>query len=416
MDPSANAAVIIVFILVYAGMVLGGIPGLAMDRTGVALLGAIALLAFGAVSIDDAWRAVDVPTIALLLGLMVVSAQFRLGGVYTRLTQRIAGADMPPPRLLGVLIGATGALSAVLANDIVCLAVAPILIDGCLKRRLNPLPFLLGLACASNVGSAATLIGNPQNMLIGQTLRLSFSGYLIDALAPSMIGLGIVWGVIAWCYRGRWMLDSIGTPVAGETVISPQPFDRWQATKGVVIVTVLMGLFLFAPWPREVVALGAAGVLLLSRKMASRQMLALVDWQLLILFVGLFIVNHAVAASGLLETLMSGVRHAGIDPARPVWLFVVVAVLSNLVSNVPAVMLLLPAADHPMSGAVLALSSTLAGNLIIVGSIANIIVVDQAARLGVRVSWIEHARVGVPVTILTLGAAGGWLLLLATLR
>lgn len=92
MDPSANAAVIIVFMLVYAGMILGGIPGLAIDRTGVALLGAIALLAFGAVSIDDAWRAVDVPTIALLLGLMVVSAQFRLGGVYTRLTQRIAGA------------------------------------------------------------------------------------------------------------------------------------------------------------------------------------------------------------------------------------------------------------------------------------------------------------------------------------
>lgn len=416
MDPSANAAVIIVFMLVYAGMILGGIPGLAIDRTGVALLGAIALLAFGAVSIDDAWRAVDVPTIALLLGLMVVSAQFRLGGVYTRLTQRIAGANMPPPRLLGMLIGVSGALSAVLANDIVCLAVAPILIDGCLRRRLNPLPFLLGLACASNVGSAATLIGNPQNMLIGQTLRLSFGGYLIDALAPSMIGLGIVWGVIAWCYRGRWMLDSIGTPVAGETVISPQPFDRWQAAKGVAVVTALMGLFLFAPWPREVVALGAAGVLLLSRKMASRQMLSLVDWQLLILFVGLFIVNHAVAASGLLDTLMGGVGHAGIDPARPAWLFVVVAVLSNLVSNVPAVMLLLPVADHPMSGAVLALSSTLAGNLIIVGSIANIIVVDQAARLGVRVSWIEHARVGVPVTILTLGVAGGWLLLLATLR
>jgi Na+/H+ antiporter NhaD/arsenite permease-like protein len=156
-----------VFIFVYLGIVLGEIPGLALDRTGVALLGALALVASERVSPAAAWQAVDVPTIALLFGLMVVSAQFRLGGFYTWLTRRLAGARVSPPVLLALLVGVVGGLSAVLANDIVCLAVAPLLVEGCARRGLNPVPFLLALACAANVGSAATLIGNPQNMLIG---------------------------------------------------------------------------------------------------------------------------------------------------------------------------------------------------------------------------------------------------------
>lgn len=402
-----DPVVLAVFALVYLGMLLGEIPGLALDRTGVALLGALALVATGRVTPAAAWAAVDVPTLALLFGLMVVSAQLRLGGFYTWLTRRIVAAPVSPPALLAAVVAAAGALSAVLANDIVCLAVAPLLVEGCARRRLDPVPYLLALACAANVGSAATLIGNPQNMLIGQTLRLSFAGFLADALVPSLLGLAVVWAVVAAAARGRWQAETALPAVVAA------PLDRWQTTKGLLLLAILVLGFLFAPVPREVLALGGAALLLTSRRMASRDLIGLVDWHLLVLFVGLFVVNHAVAEAGLATQANASLRAAGVDLADARWLFPVTAVLSNLVSNVPAVMLLLPHAAHPLAGPLLALASTLAGNLLIVGSIANIIVVDQAGALGVRIGWRTHARVGVPVTLATLAIAAAWLALRA---
>lgn len=402
-----DLSVLLIFVIVYIGMFLGGLPGLALDRTGVALLGAIALIADGSTTMAQAWAAIDVSTIALLLGLMVVSAQFRLGGFYTALTRRLGERELTPQALLALVILAAGLLSALLANDIVCLAMAPVLIETCARRRLDPVPFLLALACAANVGSAGTLIGNPQNMLIGQTLRLSFARYLLDGGLPALLGLGIVWIVIARGYRGRWALTFTPPP------IEAPPFNRWQTLKGAAVVAVLMVLFLASPWPREVLALSAAGLLLASRRMASRDMLGLVDWPLLVLFAGLFIVNDAMARSGTLAAVMTTLRASGVDVSDPRALFGVTLVLSNLVSNVPAVMLLLPSATHELSGPILALASTLAGNLLIVGSIANIIVVDHAARLGVRIDWRVHARVGVPVTLATLLVAAVWLWMIA---
>ena len=386
-------------------MLLGEIPGLALDRTGVALLGALALVATERVTPAEAWAAVDVPTLALLFGLMVVSAQFRLGGFYTWVTRRIVSAPRGPSALLGAVVVVSGALSAVLANDIVCLAVAPLLVEGCARRGLAPVPFLLALACAANVGSAATLIGNPQNMLIGQTLRLSFAGFLADALVPAVVGLAVVWGFIHLSVWGRWRAE---TPVPA---VEAPPLDRWQTTKGLAVLGLLVLGFLFAPVPREVLALGAAALLLTSRRMASRDLIGQVDWHLLVLFIGLFVVNHAVAAAGLATQANAALRAGGVDLGDMRWLFPATAVLSNLVSNVPAVMLLLPHASHPLAGPILALSSTLAGNLLIVGSIANIIVMDQAKALGVRIGWREHARVGIPVTLATLGLAAAWLAL-----
>jgi len=402
-----DPVVLAVFALVYLGMLLGEIPGLALDRTGVALLGALALVATERVTPATAWAAVDVPTLALLFGLMVVSAQLRLGGFYTWVTRRIVAAPVGPAALLAAVVAVAGALSALLANDIVCLAVAPLLVEGCARRRLDPVPFLLALACAANVGSAATLIGNPQNMLIGQTLRLSFAGFLADAAMPSLVGLGVVWAVVAVATRGRWQAQS------ALPAVEAAPLDRWQTTKGLAVLALLVLGFLFAPVPREVLALGGAALLLTSRRMASRDLIGLVDWHLLVLFVGLFVVNHAVAEAGLATQANAFLRASGVDLADARWLFPVTAVLSNLVSNVPAVMLLLPHAAHPLAGPLLALSSTLAGNLLIVGSIANIIVVDQARGLGIRIGWRTHARVGIPVTIATLGIAAAWLALRA---
>jgi len=383
---------------------LGKVPGLALDRTGIALLGAIFMLVTGKIKPEDAWRSIDVPTIALLLGLMVLSAQFRLGGFYTHLTRRLGAMDVSPSFFLGLLIVCAGFLSALLANDIVCLAMTPILVEVCARRGLDPIPFLLALACAANVGSAATLIGNPQNMLIGQTLDLSFAGYIVDAGVPVLLGLVSVWYVVNAQAQGKWNKE---TPAP--TVEAP-PFNAWQTGKGVVVLSTLVGLFLFTGLPRDVLALAAAGWLLSSRRMSSRKILGLVDWQLLVLFSGLFIVNHVLAASGNLERIMTSVHSAGINIHTPGWLFGVTVLLSNLVSNVPATMLLLPSAIHPMAGPILALASTLAGNLLIVGSIANIIVVEQAQNLGVRITWKDHARVGIPVTLITLVFAAAWLL------
>ena len=206
---------------------------------------------------------------ALLLGLMVVSAQFRLGGFYGAVVERLGASDHSPAGLLGLVVLTADGLSALLANDIVCLAMAPVLVALCARRGLDPLLFLLGLAAAANVGSAATLIGNPQNMLIGELLDLSFAGYLWDAGVPAALGLGVVWAIVAGAYRHRWRRS-----VALSGIDAPR-LNRWQTLKGIAVVTAVVLAFLFTAWPREVVALAAAGVLLISTEMASREMLGL---------------------------------------------------------------------------------------------------------------------------------------------
>jgi len=407
-----TTTIVIVFAVVYLGMIFGGLPFLQLDRTGIALIGAIVLIATGDVSLAEAGRSIHAPTLILLFAFMVLSAQLRLGGFYTYVTRRLAMLPLSPPLLLGALIGVVGALSAVFSNDVICLAMAPVLADACLARRLDPVPYLLGLACAANVGSALTLIGNPQNMLIGESLRLSFGGYLREAALPVLIGLAVTWGLIVLQVSGRWEgpTASAANPSAPERRGEGTPdFDRWQTAKGLTVAAVLLVVFLTAPWPRELAALAGAGLLLLSRKMHSRRMLGLVDWELLVLFVGLFVVNRAFQQTGLTAGAVHAIAGAGVSLEQPGVLFVLTFLLSNIVSNVPAVMLLLPLATHPMAGTLLALASTLAGNLLIVGSIANIIVVDAAARRGVPIDWRRHARIGVPVTLATLAITGVYL-------
>ncbi|MBQ5947866.1 anion transporter [Massilia sp. ST3] len=406
--------ILIIFLIVYLGMILGGLPFLQLDRTGVALLGAIALIGIDALSLEEAVAAIDLPTMILLFSFMVISAQMRLGGFYDWVTHRLAGLPLRPAGLLAVLVIITAALSAIFSNDIVCLAVAPVLIEACRRRQLAPLPFLLALAIAANIGSAATLIGNPQNMLIGQTLRLPFGAYFLKALLPVVVGLFISWALIVRQAGGRWRetgasADAAAAPGPGTGEV---PFDAWQTIKGLVIAGALLMAFLAAPWPREHMALIGAGILLMSRRLHSRKMLGLVDWELLVLFMSLFVVNHALQHTGMPADAMAYLATAGVRLDQPGALFLATFLLSNLVSNVPAVMLLLPAVQHEVGGVLLALVSTLAGNLLIVGSIANIIVVDAAARYGIAIDWRSHARVGVPVTLATLAVSGIYLALL----
>jgi Na+/H+ antiporter NhaD/arsenite permease-like protein len=182
-----------VFAVVYVGMFLGGLPTLKLDRSGIALLGAIAVIPLIGSSVEDAARAVDLPTLLLLFSFMVISAQMRLGGFYAAVTRGIVAWRLSPGQLLALVIAVAALLSAVFTNDIVCLAMAPVLVGACVRRRLEPVPFLLALACASNIGSAATLIGNPQNMLIGEVLKMPFGPYTLQALPPVLASLLLLW-------------------------------------------------------------------------------------------------------------------------------------------------------------------------------------------------------------------------------
>ncbi len=227
-----TATVATVFAIVYVGMILGGLPFLQLDRTGVALLGAIAIVGLEVLTPEQAALSIHLPTLLLLFSFMVLSAQMRLGGFYTWVTLRIAALPLAPPTLLAATMAAVAALSAVFSNDVVCLAVAPVLADACTQRRLDPVPYLIGLACAANIGSAATLVGNPQNMLIGQVLALHFAAYLREALLPVLLGLAAAWGIIAW-----------RLPAATETQLAVAErregdyaaLDPWQTAKGLAV-------------------------------------------------------------------------------------------------------------------------------------------------------------------------------------
>ncbi|MBI5186652.1 MAG: anion transporter [Nitrospinae bacterium] len=404
MDPAF--ASLLIFAATYFGIALGTFPGLALDRTGVALLGAIAMVVAGALSTDEAVRAIDTSTILLLYGLMVLSAQFRLWGFYTHVALGILRFMEKPRKFLAILMGVSALFSAVLANDIVCLAFTPVLAVSLVRARLNPLPFLIGLTCASNIGSAATIIGNPQNMLIGQIGGLDFGKFTLWCAPPSLLSLAAAYGIILAMYSGNW--DAPYTTYS-EVHAEWPPYNRYQSAKGLVLTMLLMALFLTSV-PREFTALCVAAILMCSRKTATRSILGLVDWHLISFFCALFIVMEGVIKYGLPQQGILWMASNGLDINAPLALSGVSLVLSNIVSNVPAVLLLLKNMDLTATDNLylLSLVSTFAGNLITIGSIANLITIEQAKAHGINIGFMEHARTGVPVAAASCLIAIGW--------
>jgi Na+/H+ antiporter NhaD/arsenite permease-like protein len=400
--------VLVVFAAVYIGMALGRWPGLRVDRTGIALLGAIALVAAGAVEGADALSAVDAPTILVLFGLMIVSAQFGASGFYDWCSTQIAGGGASPAAILALTVGVAGALSAVLANDIVVFAMTPMLVKGLQGRGLDSRPYLIGLAGGANAGSAATIIGNPQNILIGQVGKLDFWSYLAVAAPPAVIAMAIVFAVVWLVWRRRLSATRI------EATRERPVLDRAGLVKGALAAAILLALFA-TPLPHAVSVLAVAGALLVSRKLSSREMLSLVDWHLLVLFAGLFVVTDAFAATGLPGQALAALTASGVSLASTWTLLPLTVAGSNIIGNVPMVVLLLAIAPDlaPHTLTALAILSTLAGNLLIVGSLANIIVVERAGRAGVHLGFIDHARCGIPMALLSMAAAALWLWLIS---
>jgi len=399
-----------IFCLAYLGIALGKIPGLVIDRVGVALLGAICMVVFGIVSLEGAARSIDLPTILLLYSLMIISAQLRLGGFYTWIALKIVPLYTRPRFFLLVTMLVSALLSAILANDIVCFAFTPVLALSLIEAKLNPLPFLIGLAVSSNIGSAATIIGNPQNMLIGQTGHLDFARFFSWCSPPSLLSLFAGYLIILWIYRQK--ISDHGQKINTEPNRPKQPFNKWQTSKGIVAVLVLITLF-FSSIPRELTAICIAGVLLCSRKMKTRDIMGQVDWHLITLFCALFVIIHGVSQNNYLEIVMNRLSGMGMDLHNLPALTGISVILSNFFSNVPATMLLVRFLDplEPAQWYTLAVSSTFAGNLFLLGSIANLIVVEQASNFDIKITFSQHATVGIPVTLASLLILLVWLLI-----
>jgi len=402
--------VLVIFVLTYLGIAFGRVPGLMLDRTGAAMLGAVLMLGIGAISLDQAVIAIDAPTILLLYALMVFSAQLRLGGFYTRAVMVLVGWLSRPRRFLAGMMALVALLSAVLANDIVCLAFTPVITAACLSARIAPLPHLLGLAVASNLGSAATLIGNPQNMLLGQVGHLDFAGFILWSLPPALTSVLAAYYLLCRIYRSEL---GHAPKAAPQALIGDWPaFDLWQSGKGLLALGLLVVL-LFTDVPRELSAIGLAALLLASRRICTRDILTLIDWHLITLFCALFVLIAAFTAAGWPERISVALTAVGIDITHGGGLVAVSLLLSNLVSNVPACMLLLPMLDKAdtQSWYLLASASTYAGNLLLIGSIANLIVCAQAKIGGVDIGLLEHAKSGIPVTIVSVLILGIWTLI-----
>jgi Na+/H+ antiporter NhaD/arsenite permease-like protein len=407
-----ETAAIIIFTVTYAGVAMGSIPGLALDRTGIALLGAIAMVTTTVLSTQQAIMSIDISTILLLYALMVISAQLRLSGFYTHLALSITRFARNPGKFLLVMMGTCAVLSAVLANDIVCLAFTPVICLSLIEAGINPIPFLIGLAVSSNIGSAATIIGNPQNMLLGQMGNLDFAGFFFFCIVPSLVSLAAAYFIIYFLYRDKFQQQvKVETR---ERHRSWPDYNRHQARKGVGVVVLLLILF-FTPLPRELAALAVAGILLCSRSMHTRSILGLIDWHLITLFCGLFVVIAGIERSGLPNLLVNYLNQVGINVHNLYHLTFFSSILSNMVSNVPATMLIVKFLDtsQPVQWYAAALSSTFAGNLITIGSIANLIVIEGAREFGINISFKEHARAGVLITAVSILTTLLWIVIAA---
>lgn len=395
------------FAMTYLGMAAGRLPGLQVDRAWIALAAACVLLVFGVVQLDDISSHIDVGALTLLFALMLVSAQFGFSGVYDRLSGFITGqAERPGVLLLGVvLLG--GVLSALLVNDIVAFALTPLLCQTLLAHGLDPRPFLLALAMSCNAGSAASLIGNPQNILIGQAGGLDFWGYSLQALVPALAALTITYLVIWFSWRQRWVISAM-PPMSAKLATSAMAESmRYKPLLAAIALLVLFSTGI----PREWSALAVALVLMMSREVASRRYVETVDWNLLLLFIGLFIVTGSVASLPEAGALVNRLLGEGGLPTS-VWSIAGLSLLaSNVIGNVPFVVLLLGLfPELPESTLViLAVMSTLAGNLLLIGSVVNLIVAEGAKRQGVHLGFFEFARVGIPITVLSVVVAGLWL-------
>jgi len=387
------------------GVALGEIPRLRMNRATIAVVGATAMVLAGSLTLEQAYASIDADTLVLLFGMMVLNANLRIAGFFEAVARGAVGIGRSPLRLLGLTVAASGLLSAVLLNDTVALGMTPLVLEVVRATGLPAAPFLMAVATAANVGSTATIIGNPQNMLVGMASGIPFLRFFYSLGPVALLGCVLVWVTIAWVYRGQLR----PRPLAWSHRESVD-LDRSLLRKS-SIATVLLLMALVCGLPIPLAALSAASLLLVTRRQKPERVFAEIDWSLLVFFAGLFVVTAGIDGAlrevGVFETLQA---HAASGVAG---LAMLSAALSNVVSNVPAVLLLrapVEAIADPERGFLtLAMASTLAGNLTLLGSVANLIVAELARRRGFVLSFAEYLKAGVPITLATLALGIAWI-------
>jgi Na+/H+ antiporter NhaD/arsenite permease-like protein len=403
LSDTQTAAGYVIFLASYLVFSLGKFPGLKIDRPGAAIIGAVAMFGFRIVRPDDALHFIDFSTLVLLFSMMVIVGNLHLVGFF-EWNAGFVLRRLNPAHLLPAVIFACGLLSAFFVNDIVCLVMVPFVLSITRQIGLRPLPYLLAVATASNIGSVATITGNPQNMLIGSSSGIVYRDFLLHLGPVAVIGLFIDWFVLRWIHA-----RDLDQQKPTENPISLPPMDLSRLTKPVIVVTgVVIGFFLGVP-PAMMAALGAA-ILLISRTLDPKKLYQDIDWGVLVFFVGLFLIIGGAENAGIVEKILKLAQHWNLQ--RLGAFTIVVALLSNIVSNVPAVMLLkslAPGFPNPhQAWLALAMASTLAGNLTITGSVANIIVVETAGP-ELKVGFWDYFKVGLPVTCATLLVGWLWL-------
>ena len=396
-----------ILVFTYLVLAVGRAPYLRIDRPGAAVVGATLMIATGVLSFDEAARYVDVRTLVLLFGMMVLIAHLRMARFFDATVRWIGVRVYEPALLLVAVVFVSGALSALFVNDTICLVFTPVLIELARARGHRPLPYLLALATGANIGSVATITGNPQNMLIGSLSQISYGAFL-SALGPvALFGLTLDAALLILLFRRELVPGPVAA--AGRP---PRTIHRAMMIKGLVVTALVLAGFLMGKDPAVVAAVGAAA-LLITRRVNPQKIYRQIDWDLLVLFVGLFVVIGGVEQIGLASRLFELLAPIGLHTIAG--LSLVTAIVSNVISNVPAVLLLahlVPQLPDPSSSwLTLAMASTLAGNLTLVGSIANLIVLEGARRHGVEIGFWEYCKVGIPVTLTTLVAGTVWLVL-----
>jgi len=405
LSDARTLAAYLIFFGSYFVFALGKFPWMKIDRPGAAIIGAVLMVAFRIVGAQEALQSIDFATIVLLFSMMLVVANLRVGGFFETLAEWLI-RRLHPHHLLPTVIFTSGLLSAFLVNDIVCLVMVPFVLHVARRLGLPPVPYLLAVATASNIGSTATITGNPQNMLIGSVSGISYLDFILHLGPVALGGLFLNWVLLHHIYL-KGVTDTVSVE---EALSAPELLHERMRKKPVVVLVIVLAGFLAGVPPALSAAIGAA-LLLITRTVEPSKVYERVDWGLLVFFVGLFIIVAGAERAGLTKSLLQPVAMWDL---HTIAVFVpLTALVSNLVSNVPAVMLLRALVVNfpdPHSGwLALAMASTLAGNLTITGSVANIIVVERAGAEGVHIGFREYLRIGLPVTVATLVWGSAWL-------
>ncbi len=396
----------LIILITIVGIAIGSLPKLRMNRATISLVGATMLIIIGAISFEDAYKAVDASTIVLIFSMMILNINLRLSGFFKIITSKIISYANTPKQLLVLIIFSSGLLSALFLNDTIVIMFTPLILDITAALKRNPIPYLIALATSANVGSVATIVGNPQNMIIGTISKISFVDFAIKLTPVAFLGLLIIWLVISLIYKKEFKNEQLIAPVEEDFRVF-----RPLLIKSSIVLILMLAAFNLG-YPVALSALAGASILLITRRIKPERVFTEIDWSLLVFFSCLFIITHTINV--YFYSAINRLENYSFTGNFISDFTIVSAILSNIISNVPAVLILSPTVfkiqNNELIWLALAMSSTFAGNFTLIGSVANLIVAESSKRRGIKLEFSEYLKAGIPITVITLIIGIFWLI------